>query len=167
MLADDGMLHEAIQSATSQGVVVVASAGNRGNEVPQYPAAYSEVISVTSIDSADVHVGSASYGASVDIAAPGVNIVSAIPHDLNIGDYAVGTGTSMATPWVSGAMALSFQYWSELSPSEVVAKVLNHSDPIDYLNSGYGGKLGHGRVNLYRIMESDEGVYQLPPLKKR
>jgi subtilisin len=96
-------LKDAVQYAQSKGVLLVAAAGNSGpcSDCVGYPAAYSEVIAVSSTASDDSLSSFSSTGSEVEVAAPGSDIRSTIP-----GGYDTFSGTSMACPHVSGAGGL-------------------------------------------------------------
>jgi type VII secretion-associated serine protease mycosin len=96
------LLHAAVQYAVNRDVVVVVAAGNTGDNTPQYPAAFPEVIAVGATDPAGKLVDFSTYGDWLDVAAPGFDITSTWPG----GDYATGAGTSFAAPIVSGIAAL-------------------------------------------------------------
>jgi len=104
-------LQEACDAASNRGVVLVAAAGNRGSnwmpsgsnwDIVDYPAKYESVIAVAATDSMDERPYWSSMGASVELAAPGVNINSTYWDDT----YTTKQGTSMACPHVSGTAAL-------------------------------------------------------------
>jgi len=94
--------HEACDAAAAAGVILVAAAGNDGAHV-DFPGAYPSVIAVAATDSTDAVASWSSPGAEVDIAAPGVAVYST----WNDGGYDTKSGTSMATPHVSGTLALA------------------------------------------------------------
>jgi subtilisin len=96
----DQTLKDAVQYADSKGLLMIAAAGNDGpcTDCVGYPAAYSEVMAVSSTASDDTLSDFSSTGPEVEIAAPGTDIESTVP-----GGYDVYSGTSMATPHVSGA----------------------------------------------------------------
>ena len=73
------LLQAAVQYATERNVVVVAAAGNTGSDVPQYPAAFPEVLAVGATDPAGKLVDFSSFGDWLDLAAPGFDIVSTFP----------------------------------------------------------------------------------------
>ena len=95
-------MRAAIKYAESQGVTVVAAAGNDGKAVG-YPAAYPEVIAVAALNPTEGIADFSSRGAKVEFIAPGVDVRSSIPG----GRYAEFDGTSMATPHVAGLAALA------------------------------------------------------------
>jgi hypothetical protein len=149
---DDEEVHHAIEYAADMGIAVVASAGNRGKDeiqLPQYPAAYDRVISVTSVDKDDKKAEFASYGSTIDIAAPGVDIISPIPGEYGVGIYAIASGSSMATAFVSAAIALNDARETHLNAQEAEASVLNRAADISVQNPDFPGQLGSGRVDLY------------------
>jgi subtilisin family serine protease len=106
-------LKDAISRADASGHLFIAAAGNGGSDgigddndaTPSYPASYDNpnIVSVAATDSKDALAGFSNYGgASVDLAAPGVGILSTLPGNT----YGSYNGTSMATPHVSGVAAL-------------------------------------------------------------
>jgi thermitase len=140
-------LEAAINYAWAKGVVVVAAAGNNGNSAPFYPAYYTNCIAVAGTDSLDRRAGWSNYGDWVDVAAPGVNIVSTL---IN-GGYGIMSGTSMASPHVAGLAALVFTAVTDSNGNgrlndEVRARIQANCDDI-----GVNG-IGSGRINAYKAV---------------
>ncbi len=107
------ILHDVIQYAVSQGVVMIASAGNDGAEQLHYPAAWPEVISVGAVTVDDYRWPLSNHGLSLDLVAPGDNIMAAIPG----GEYGAFSGTSLAAPFISAAVAMLLEVSPLLSPA--------------------------------------------------
>jgi subtilisin family serine protease len=135
------VLQAAIAHAQNGSVTIVASAGNANTSVPQYPAAYSNVIAVGATDSADRKASFSNYGSWLTVDAPGVNIISAFPG----GYYAMASGTSFSAPMVAAEAALI----RSVKTGSVKSIIIGSSVPIDNLNPDYQGKLGAGRINLW------------------
>jgi subtilisin family serine protease len=109
-------LDDVLKYAKDEGVLVVASAGNTGDDDKRYPASDKYVISVAAADEGGQLIAPfSSRGDWVDVAAPGVQIVSSVPDD----SYAMWGGSSMAAPIVAGQVALL----RELYPDEKVKDI--------------------------------------------
>lgn len=150
-------LEAAVNNAWSKGVVLVAAAGNGGNQNKIYPGAYANVIAVAATDNTDAKASFSTYGASwVDVAAPGVNVYSTFPnHSFVLGTqnnrsfgYDVGNGTSMSSPIVAATAALAWSSHPGATQTSVRANVESTADKI----SGTGTYWAHGRVNADRAV---------------
>lgn len=151
-------LYDAIERANQAGILFVAAAGNSGTNndaTPSYPASYanSNIIAVASITSTGGLSNFSQYGAtSVDIGAPGSAIWSTVPvasgkgKNATVGSgYASYNGTSMATPHVSGAVALYASLNPGASAAQIKAAILGSATPTGSL----AGKVATGgRLNV-------------------
>lgn len=150
----------AIQAALDAGIIVVAAAGNAstmGGAPLAYPAAYPGVISVGMTDAADLAApDSFAMPGYVSVAAPGSNVMALSPSNQTFGQvYAMQlTGTSYATPLVSGLVALMLEQADaqgvRLSPAEVKARLEATADPPP--GPVPDPQLGHGIVNPMRAL---------------
>ncbi len=157
---------EAIDYAYSKGVILVAAAGNKETEdkTYSYPAALDNVIAVAATVKDDTLASYSNYGDWVDVCAPGGDgdngIISTVPTTALWGDSSgyddSWQGTSMASPYVAGLAGLVIAKYPSYSQSDIKAKITSGADSIDSLNSGYSGKLGSGRVNIYNSLYSAE-----------
>jgi thermitase len=139
-------LEAAVNYAWSKGVVVVAAAGNNSSSSPFYPASYDNVVAVAATTDLDKLASFSNYGTWVDVAAPGISVYSTIP-----GGYGYMSGTSMASPFVSGLAALLFAQVTDtngngLRNDEVRSRIQSTAD-----NVGLSG-IGSGRINAYRAV---------------
>jgi len=150
-------LEEAINYADSQGVILVASAGNDNTSNPEYPAYYEPMISVAATDSNDEKAPFSNYGDWVDLAAPGVDVLS-LRSSLTpswfgtaYDDYTfILSGTSMSCPHVAGACALLIGANPTLTRDEVYGLLMTTGDPINP-----GLCLADSRINVkYALREA-------------
>ncbi|MFP6898385.1 MAG: S8 family serine peptidase [Roseibacillus sp.] len=146
---DSALVRDAIAYAADHQVVIIAAAGNEGIETPAYPAAYEGVIAVGAIDGSGQHLDFSNTGDSIDLAAPGYEIVSAWPDD----QFTSFSGTSASSPIVVGAIAATM---SELGPmpvgaaTEIVMENLNAAGA-----PGEDPQYGEGNIDIGRVMQSE------------
>ncbi|MGF7535254.1 S8 family serine peptidase [Bacillus mexicanus] len=139
------VLETAIQKAYNSGVLVVAAAGNEASSV-LYPAAYDNAIAVSAVDQNKNLASFSNRGPEVEVSAPGVDIISLFPGIR----YKNMSGTSMATPFVTGVLAL----WKQEYPNATVSELRSKLDQnvIDLGTAGRDSYFGYGLV-------------QAPPIK--
>jgi thermitase len=152
-------LQDAVNYAWTRGCLVVAAAGNGGSSSPQYPAYYTNCIAVAATDSSDRLASFSQYGSWVDIAAPGVGILSTIPNNR----YASYDGTSMACPHVAGAAAVLWSHNPSLTNAQIRSALETNVDPYQPL-SGRTLAPNAGRVNVYRALQAVSGSPTQPSL---
>jgi subtilisin family serine protease len=144
------ILQNAIQEAEQAGVTVVAAAGNSNSITADYPAGFSGVLSVTSVDSNDTKSSFSNYGSWVMLSAPGSNITSTYVG----GEFATWSGTSFAAPFVSGAATLVRSAHSDENADQVRTTLLSTAHSIAALNHSYPGELGSGIVDVTKAVTS-------------
>jgi len=136
----------AVDYAWNHGVVVVAAAGNTGRNTYHYPAAHANAIAVAATDANDQRAGFSTYGDFVDVAAPGVSVLST----LMSGGYGGMSGTSMATPHVAGLAALLFSLNPQLTNAQVRDLIELNADDLGVV--GRDDYYGAGRINARKAL---------------
>jgi thermitase len=147
-------LRTIIDYANKRGVIVIASSGNTGDTAITFPAAYAAsqfTLSVGSVDPADTKSDFSTYGARLDVLAPGRQVFTSAP-----GERVAGwTGTSISTAVVTGAVALALSETSDRG--SLVPLMKGTAFNIDHLNQEYQGQLGHGRIRVDAFLRSATG----------
>ncbi|MCK4965729.1 S8 family peptidase, partial [bacterium] len=147
-------LEQACKSAYNAGVLLVAAAGNENSRSVLYPAEYNSVIAVAATDESDSRAWFSNYGSAIELAAPGVNILSTALG----GGYVSGNGTSMSTPHVSGTAALV--YASGVSKNfDVRARLQSTAEDLG--EAGKDNYFGYGLVDAEAAVSG--GVTPPPP----
>lgn len=145
-------LEEAIKNSS---ILFVAAAGNSGKNIdedPVYPASYNfdNVITVGSINMYGYLSAFSNYGTSVDVTAPGENILSTAPN----ASYSTNSGTSFAAAFVSGLAALILSHENNLTALEIKQRIINTSDKVTSLYD----KINNGRkVNCSNALYNVQG----------
>lgn len=158
--AYDAALEAGIRNAGLSGHIYVAAAGNLKQNVDVnrlYPGSFSgdNVVTVAGMDSSNNLASWSNYGQTVEIAAPGNSIYSTLPN----GKYGYMSGTSMATPFVTGALALVRDQHPEWTSQQVIKQVLTTADKLPALN----GKISGGRLNLGAALANSIAQPPSPP----
>lgn len=141
----DQLLDDAIRVVTARGVVVVAAAGNESTDRPSYPGCSPGAIGVAATTQGDGRASFSNYGTCIDIAAPGADILSTTPG----GTYETWSGTSMAAPFTSGAVALLLS--AGVPPSSVLTVLHQTGDPAP-------AEINGRRINAWRAVTSAGGA---------
>jgi len=144
--ANSTLIFDAVKYAYNAGVLLTGAAGNDAVSTKMFPAAYNEVIAVTATDSYDDPAWFTNFGNWVELAAPGVNIWSTYWDNT----YAYRSGTSMATPFVSGVAALVWSQFPYLTRDQVRMQLRNTADDLG--PPGFDSYYGYGRINASKAL---------------
>lgn len=142
-------MQSTIDYAVSHNVTVVAAAGNNGNSTVNYPAAFNGVIGVGSTNYYDTRSDFSPVNYSVDVTAPGEDIISTAPTESG---YGIGSGTSYSSPEVAGVAALLLTINPNLTPAQITNILESTSDDLG--TAGRDDEYGYGRINAKKAIES-------------
>ncbi len=137
-----------VNNAFNLGCVLIAAAGNDGVQTQFYPAAYSNVIAVASTTTNDSKSSFSQYGNWITLSAPGSSIRSTVKS----GGYGSMSGTSMASPLVSGLAGLIKSVNPTMTPTQIRNCLTSSCDNIDAANPSMIGLLGSGRINALEAL---------------
>ena len=146
------------------GSIIMGAAGNGVNNSgvsdttdfnPRYPAGYDNVVSVTAMGADDSFNCWSNVHETVDISAPGEFIICAYTYSDTL--YALGTGTSYATPLTAGAIALVKSVIPHADNETIISKVINTAEPYADMDRSCGGQsieglVGSGQLNIHRAV---------------
>ena len=140
------LLRTALQYARDNDVAIVAAAGNDGDDKKRYPASDDRIVSVAAYDQTATDLAVfATHGKWIDVAAPGVDITSAIPG----GGYAAWSGSSMAAPFVAGQLALLVEASGGAPVEQLVAHVTESAEDVKGKGKGKDKReIGKGLVKI-------------------
>jgi len=159
------VMEDAINYATSQGVIVVACMMNENNDVSYYPAAYDNTIAVGATNPDDTRADQfpwntnkgSNFGEHIDLSAPG-NYIYGLHYNNNTNFNSYWSGTSQATPYVAGVVSLLLALDDDLTLESVRSILTNSAE--DQVGRSSEDKLGfdiyhgHGRLNAFEAMSS-------------
>jgi subtilisin family serine protease len=149
---------DAVLYTVGAGVPVVAAAGNTGTGGVAWPARWPEVIAVGSLDSNGNAAGSSAVGPEVDVAAPGVSVLSTV----NIRDVALKSGTSMACPHVAATVALMKSVAPALSIEQLRGAL--EGTCVDVQAPGVDQTSGHGLIDAAAAVRAARNLSGLADL---
>ncbi len=133
------------KSGGTGGAVLVAAAGNDGTTATEFPAGYPEVVSVAAVSDTGAHATFSNVNDDVEIAAPGVNVLST----KRGGGYVRFSGTSMATPHVAGAAALLWDQHRRSTAQSIRARL--DATVADAGPAGRDATFGFGVLDLSKL----------------
>lgn len=157
-LKPNSRLERAVNDALDKGVVIVASAGNDGlggNVKETYPASYEGVIAVASSDRNNERAPFSQSGDFVDVAAPGVDMISTVPG----GGHCADNGTSFSAPYVAGVAALLVAEHPDWEPHHVAAQI---AQTAERSVPGHDRHVGWGVVDPVRALTEDDRRIEEP-----
>lgn len=142
-----------------EGIISFAAAGNSAGTWLVYPASYNGVRSVAAVDKNMNHAEFSQSNRRVDLAAPGVDVLSLLPKgDCAICEatgatngYGITSGTSMATPHAAGVAALLWSFKPEATAEEILTAM--ELSAVDLGSPGHDSKYGHGLVNAIEALK--------------
>lgn len=158
---DSELLKDMVDRAYNAGILVVAAAGNSQNGKPlttdtvNYPARYDSAIAVAAIDSANHRGSFSSVGNKVELAAPGVNIISAYVSNGTPG-YAMMSGTSQAAPHISGMLALLKQKYPQMTNVQLREEIRRYA--VDLGTPGRDAEYGYGEPTFNKDITAPSEV---------
>ena len=159
----DKALLAAVDEAYGKGILTVCAAGNDEYPLPykNWPSDYDTCVSVIATTENNGRASFSNYGPEKDVAAPGANIYSTYPTELNYGQgYALQSGTSMASPVVSGVAALMWAANPSLAPDQV--KSVLYQTAVDLGDPGRDDQFANGKVNAREAVKGAAGFSTTP-----
>jgi len=166
-IAEAGTDANGNQTGPMKGGIVIFAAGNDNDDGFWGPGNLPQTLSVASINHKDAKAYYSNFGDWVDIAAPGGETDVEVEGVLSTypgGQYAFFQGTSMACPHVSGVAALVVSKWggTGFTPEMLRGRLLKGTDNIKAENEDYLGKLGAGRLNALKALQSGDETVPRP-----
>ncbi len=140
------VLKDVLEYAHSQNVTLIASAGNSASNLPHYPSGFSQVISVGAIQEDEVFAGFSNYGSTIDLVAPGSQIISTTLENK----YQKVSGTSVSAPFVSAAAAMLGSI-KNFTNNEI--KQILKSTAKDLGKPGWDERYGAGNLNILKSLQ--------------
>ncbi|WP_440005969.1 S8 family serine peptidase [Halomicrococcus sp. SG-WS-1] len=141
-------MKNAVSYAYDNGSLLVCAAGNDGTSSVSYPAAYSECMAISAVDSSENLASFSNYGSEIELCAPGVDVLSTTTETR--GSYEKLSGTSMATPVTSGVAGLTLAKWS-LTNAELRSHLKNTAEDVGLSSD----QQGSGQVDAYAAVTTD------------